>query len=136
MGIIGNLEMELVNLRIALDVIALIGIKLRRKEKRVKKILKQIAEQRYSSSQTPYKIFDTDREARNFFGTWDSLELRWPKHYAGWIDSISLYRKEDTMDVNVFFKRGKREISSSAGKTSLEQQAQQIYETIKAELTA
>lgn len=109
-------------------------------EEKVKRVLEQIAQQRYAGKSEQYKIWDTDRETRNFMGTWDWLELRYPRHYAGYVDSISVSRgwqgreKYEPTRVGVWFVRGRREISSSTRRRLLDEQAQQIYEQIRAGL--
>ena len=61
-------------------------------EEKVKTVLDQMAEQRYSNKSEPYSIFSSDGEARAFVG-WGYLELRWPNHYSAYIDKISFIRE-------------------------------------------
>jgi len=110
-------------------------------EANVKTILEQIAQQRYARKPEQYKIWETDREIRNFEGTWSWLELRYPRHYAGYLDSISVSRdwqigdKSEPTRVNVRFVRGKKEVFSNTRKAALDKEAQQIYEQIRAGLS-
>lgn len=65
------------------------------------------------------------------FESWSSfsLELRWPFHYAGWIDSIIV---ASDGDVFMSFMRSAEYLKNNAG--VLENEAKQIYEKIKSKL--
>lgn len=110
-------------------------------EEKAKMVLKQIAQQRYSEKPEQWKVYDTDKEIRDFEGMWSSLELRYPFHFASYVDSISLMRgwKIGNSDmpnvVDVVFIRGSNILCSSSGRKDLDKQAQQIYEQIRKSLS-
>jgi len=108
-----------------------------RDEEKVKNILENIAQIRYRNKPERYQIFE-DTDSKSHLCMWASLELRWPSHYAGFIDSIYFLRNDTLLnqpaEINISFVRGKNEISDSTKSTCLEQEAKKVYEQIKSQL--
>lgn len=110
-------------------------------ETKVKEILNEIAKKRYASKEIPFAIYDTDREIRNFeCGKWSTLELRWPGHWADYIDTMTLTRDpgflavrgepRNPLELRIWFVRGKREVSSSKKRQILDEDAARAYQEI------
>ncbi|HLC73284.1 MAG TPA: hypothetical protein VJH20_01460 [Candidatus Nanoarchaeia archaeon] len=99
-------------------------------EPRVHTVLEELGQERYDNN---WAIYDTDRETRNFDGCWQTTELRWPQHYAGYIESITIYRGSTTSpsSVSVDFVRGK---SQKVDQVSLQTEAYKIFGYISSKL--
>lgn len=99
-------------------------------EPRVHNILEQLGQERYNNN---WVIYDTDRETKNFDGCWQTTELRWPQHYAGYVESITVHRGSTTIpsSVSVDFVRGK---SQNVDQESLQTEAYKIFEYILSRL--
>jgi len=99
-------------------------------ESRVHNILEHLGQERYNNN---WAIYDTDRETKNFDGCWQTTELRWPQHYAGYIESITIHRGSITSpsSVSVDFVRGK---SQKVDQEALQTEAYKIFEYISSKL--
>ncbi|MEM4244680.1 MAG: hypothetical protein QW404_03225 [Candidatus Nanoarchaeia archaeon] len=92
---------------------------------KIDEVLNEIGDERYKDKigELQFKVWP--------FESWSSfsLELRWPYHYAGWVDSIMV---SSDGDVFISFMRSAEYLKNNA--SSLENEAKQIYEKIKNKL--
>lgn len=98
-------------------------------ESRLHSILEQLGQERYTSN---WAVYDTDRETKTFDG-WQTTELRWPQHYAGYVESITIHKGSTTnpSSVSVEFVRGK---SQKVDQEALQIEVYKIFGYISSKL--
>lgn len=89
-------------------------------------VLSALGQIRYAGRKDFYNIYETDYGGDEF-----EVELRWPQHYAGWVDSVKICGSEHSpkADLGVRFWRPAQEIESAPEQS--EQEAQEIYQQLE-----
>ena len=100
----------------------------REDKEKAKKVLEGVGEERYTDREENWTVYTNDSEEKMWVDGWSYLELRWPEHYAGYIDSLTIHRNfnENRGELWLTFLRGRR-----TNQDELDREAASLYTNIK-----